>query len=250
MVTTPEKIQAWQFGAQIYLWGASINGTTGTGSPLSIDFNDIMDNLKMAGMGVFAARHDKWTLIADIIYLNADQTGLGLPAGPGPVTLDSLGMKAWIVQPVVSYAVYETDVDRFEVLAGARYLSLETPLGFTGPGPIENLTPSDDAWNGIVGVRGTHDFTEKWMDNIATHAKTDFSIIVYENWKNMRVIRGEMEKHWKVKNMLVWHLPNRHQGFSAKYRFFSKHDIALVLYVRKKYFLHRLRGRVWLRFLQ
>ena len=54
-------------------------------------------------------------------------------------------------------------MDRFEVLAGARYLSLETPLGFTGPGPIENLTPSDDAWNGIVGVRGTHDFTDKWM---------------------------------------------------------------------------------------
>jgi DNA modification methylase len=28
--------------------------------------------------------------------------------------------------------------------------------------------------------------------------------------------------------MLVWHLPNRHQGFSAKYKFFSKHDIAMV----------------------
>src|SRR4051812_43729955 len=37
-----------------------------------------------------------------------------------------------------------------------------------------------------------------------------------------------MEKHWKVKNMLVWHLPNRTQGFSAKYKFFSKHDIAMV----------------------
>jgi DNA modification methylase len=28
--------------------------------------------------------------------------------------------------------------------------------------------------------------------------------------------------------MLVWHLPNRHQGFAAKYKFFSKHDIAVV----------------------
>ena len=33
---------------------------------------------------------------------------------------------------------------------------------------------------------------------------------------------------WKVKNMLVWHLPNRHQGFAAKHKFFSKHDIAMV----------------------
>lgn len=72
------------------------------------------------------------------------------------------------------------------------------------------------------------DFTEKWMANIAKIQNEHFSIIVYENWKNLRTIWGEMEKHWKVKNMIVWHLPNRHQGFSAKYKFFSKHDIAMV----------------------
>ena len=71
-------------------------------------------------------------------------------------------------------------------------------------------------------------FTELWMANVAKYAKPDYSIIVYENWKNLRVIWAEMEKYWKVKNMIVWHLPNRHQGFSAKYKFFSKHDIAMV----------------------
>lgn len=71
-------------------------------------------------------------------------------------------------------------------------------------------------------------FTELWMSNVAKYAKPDYSIIVYENWKNLRVIWAEMEKYWKVKNMIVWHLPNRHQGFAAKYKFFSKHDIAMV----------------------
>jgi DNA modification methylase len=71
-------------------------------------------------------------------------------------------------------------------------------------------------------------FTELWMTNVAKYAKPDYSIIVYENWKNLRVIWAEMEKYWKVKNMIVWHLPNRHQGFAAKYKFFSKHDIAMV----------------------
>ncbi len=71
-------------------------------------------------------------------------------------------------------------------------------------------------------------FTELWMANVAKHAKPDFSIICYENWKNLRIIWAEVEKYWKVKNMLVWHLPNRHQGFAAKYKFFSKHDIAVV----------------------
>lgn len=72
------------------------------------------------------------------------------------------------------------------------------------------------------------DFTEKWMENIAKIQEESFSIIVYENWKNLRVIWGEMEKYWKLKNMIVWHLPNRNQGFAAKYKFFSKHDIAMV----------------------
>jgi DNA modification methylase len=71
-------------------------------------------------------------------------------------------------------------------------------------------------------------FISLWMANIAKHAKNDFSIISYENWKNLREMWNEMEKYWKVKNMIVWHLPNRHQGFSSKYKFFSKHDIAVV----------------------
>lgn len=72
-------------------------------------------------------------------------------------------------------------------------------------------------------------FTDLWMANIAKIAKTNFSIIVYENWKNLRTIWEGMEtQSFKVRNMLVWHIPNRHQGFSAKYKFFSKHDIAMV----------------------
>lgn len=71
-------------------------------------------------------------------------------------------------------------------------------------------------------------FTERWMRSISNIQKESFSIIVYENWKNLRTIWSAMEVHWKVKNMIVWHLPNRHQGFSSKYKFFSKHDIAMV----------------------
>lgn len=72
------------------------------------------------------------------------------------------------------------------------------------------------------------DFTTLWMNNVAKVAATDFSIICYENWKNLREVWGEMEKHWKVRNMIVWHLPNRNQGYASKNKFFSKHDIAMV----------------------
>ncbi len=72
------------------------------------------------------------------------------------------------------------------------------------------------------------DFTTKWMTNVNKTQKENFSIIAFENWKNIRTIWNEMEKYWKVKNIIVWHLPNRVQGFAAKYRFFNKYDIAMV----------------------
>lgn len=71
-------------------------------------------------------------------------------------------------------------------------------------------------------------FTELWMGNVSKIAKENFSIIVYENWKNIRTIWNEIEKYWKVKNMIVWHVPNRVQGFAAGNKFFNKHDIAMV----------------------
>lgn len=71
-------------------------------------------------------------------------------------------------------------------------------------------------------------FTELWMGNIHKVASENFSIICYENWKNIRTIWNEMAKYWKVRNMIVWHLPNRVQGFAAKNKFFNKHDIAMV----------------------
>lgn len=71
-------------------------------------------------------------------------------------------------------------------------------------------------------------FTDLWMDNIAKIQKPDFSIIVFENPKNLRTIWNSLERYWKYRNTIVWHLPNRVQGFSAKYRFFNKCDIAVV----------------------
>lgn len=72
------------------------------------------------------------------------------------------------------------------------------------------------------------DFTDKWMGNVAKVQKPDFSIIVFENPKNLRTIWNELEKHWKYRNTIVWHLPNRMQGFAAKYKFFNKYDFAML----------------------
>ena len=71
-------------------------------------------------------------------------------------------------------------------------------------------------------------FTELWMTNVAKVQKPDFSIIAFENPKNLKTIWSELEKHWRYRNTIIWHIPNRMQGFSAKYKFFNKYDFAIV----------------------
>lgn len=71
-------------------------------------------------------------------------------------------------------------------------------------------------------------FSDLWMANVAKVQKPDFSIIIFENPKNLRTIWNALEVHWKYRGTIVWHVPNRMQGFSGKYKFFNKHDIALV----------------------
>ena len=71
-------------------------------------------------------------------------------------------------------------------------------------------------------------FTELWMASVAKVQKPDFSIMIFEHPKNLRTIWNELEKHWKYRNTITWHVPNRVQGFAAKYKFFNKQDIALV----------------------
>lgn len=52
------------------------------------------------------------------------------------------------------------------------------------------------------------------------------SVMIFENWRNTVELWQAIEKYWKLRNMVIWHLPNRHQGFGAKHKFFSKYDIA------------------------
>ncbi|MBU6214348.1 ParB N-terminal domain-containing protein [Patescibacteria group bacterium] len=71
-------------------------------------------------------------------------------------------------------------------------------------------------------------FSDLWMAAVAKVQKPDFSILIFEHPKNLKTIWTALEKHWKYRNTITWHVPNRVQGFAAKHKFFNKQDIALV----------------------
>ena len=58
--------------------------------------------------------------------------------------------------------------------------------------------------------------------------KKGANILIFENWKNTPELWTSMAKYWKIKNMVIWWLPNRCQGFGREYFLFNKYDIAIL----------------------
>jgi len=51
------------------------------------------------------------------------------------------------------------------------------------------------------------------------------NVMIFENWKNTVELWQAIEKYWKIRNQIIWFLPNRCQGYSKKHFFFNKYDI-------------------------
>lgn len=167
----------WGFDVSVYVWLPTIEGKLaydipGFGDKLELDPGTILDDLKMTGMLAFEARKDRWSILADVIYLDLGQErddSVPLAIGSG-LELDlgaKLELVGWVAGVGGGYDVVRTDRARLGVLAGVRYFSMETDLSLRIDGPLppqvptENYSQRGKLWNGIVGVKGH--YGEKWQ---------------------------------------------------------------------------------------
>ena len=164
------ETEGWEYGTQVYLWGADLDITSAEGIHQEIKFADLVENLGFAFMGILAARRDKWTLLTDVIYLDVDDD-VENNLLPG-VQLKNLGIKAWVVTPLVAYRLFEGEKLSVNLVGGARYLWIEVPLEFQFSAPLppeqRNSSESDSVWDGVVGVRGRYELSDKWY--VSYHA--------------------------------------------------------------------------------
>lgn len=165
----------WQFGGDVYLWGAEIKADTTAGPKIDIPFHDIISDLDIAVMGQVSVRKDKLKFFTDIIYMDIDDTDKGsfsINVGPHNKKSIEVGdkinweMKAWIVQPAAAYRVYKNPKYSIDLVAGARYLWIEVDLELRTTGPFANrkvkTSDSGHNWDGIVGIKGDYEFNDKW----------------------------------------------------------------------------------------
>lgn len=157
----------WQWGAQLYLWGSGISGTTVTGDDIDIPFEDLISSLDLAFMGTLSASRGPWTLFADLLYMDVsedDTTTADLVGFPVEARVE-VQMESVVTTLGVAYEVLAGGATRLNALAGARYLWLRTDLDFQ-IGPIQRgVSASDVAWDGIIGLQGVTELNDRWYVN-------------------------------------------------------------------------------------
>lgn len=176
--------ESWEYGAEVYVWGAGIGATTVSGDDIDISFSDLISNLDMTFMGTFAARKGDLGLFADFIYLDvSDEDKTTAQIIHRPVKLDvDVEMKSFIATLGAAYRIAQTDSSELELLAGARYLDLEADLGFQiGAGVKHKVSDSDDVWDAIAGLRARTELSPEWYLTFYTDAG-----------------RGESDLTWQV----------------------------------------------------
>jgi hypothetical protein len=171
------------FTLQPYMWLPTLEGnlkyTTlpngSSGSPaIEIEPDDLLENLDLALLLTASVRKGKWSFVADCTYLElaaSDSAVRSVDFGGNVVTtsLDigaDVEMKGFVTTLVAGYRVFDEEILKADLVAGARYLWLEMDTEWnlaaavSGPGAGQTfarrgrMTEDGDVWNGVVGIRG------------------------------------------------------------------------------------------------
>jgi hypothetical protein len=186
--TQASTSSGWIFNVAPYIWLPTVHAnlqynlppTLGGRLPteLSSGPSDYISNLNFAAMLAADARYDRFSVLTDFIYTNANAGStnirsldfFGLPSMPISRSLEtstSSRMAATVWTLAGGYTVLEGDWGNFDLLAGFRYLGVNSTTNYSldltvvGPrgngasfGGIGGISASRTIWNGIVGLRG------------------------------------------------------------------------------------------------
>ncbi len=174
----------WSFRVAPYLWLPALDASA-TVSPSRLRLPDgsavglisltastspdsYLSNLNMAFMAMAEARKGRWSIYTDLLYTSFGDKDAKVRnvTGPAGFLTSQIERKARIELSATvwtlagGYQVIDRSDFALDLMAGARYLTLDSDLTLNVQGPIGRLSRQNkvsldqDAWDGIVGLRG------------------------------------------------------------------------------------------------
>ena len=133
-----------------YLWAVGIDGdiqARGTDANVSMDFQDVVDNLDMAGSVLLEANVGDWVSYAMVDYLALDTGDVDtrFPGRDADLELDST-----LATVATGYRVHMSERSTIDVQIGIRYAQMDTQVSIEGVGQRD---ADNTIYDGILALR-------------------------------------------------------------------------------------------------
>ena len=169
-----EENGEWKNTVYIYGWLPSLDGSMEfsvpgrPGEPDQSAESDFLDNIDAVFMASYTLKKDKWSFLADYLYLSASDSNEGsisLPPTlnrPAVNVASSTELTTWLLSLYGGYNVVDTGSVTLDVIGGIRYLSFEVDVAFAINDRHISLSPSIELYDGVIGVNGQIEINENW----------------------------------------------------------------------------------------
>lgn len=194
-----QEADTWHNEITIYGWLAGIDGDIrfpGATSPdITVQASDIIEDLNMVFMGNYVGNYNKWSLIADIIYMDIGE-GVRTPLLGNPTGID-LNISSTVFTGAVGYDLFSSPASVLVLVGGVRYMSLDVDAELECfDTQVTEISGSESLLDGIIGLKGAFMFGDKWYFPYAADIGTGASDLTYQlygaigyrfSWGDIRV---------------------------------------------------------------
>ena len=162
--TQPASSDVWQFQFTPYFFMAGVKGTVGVStftSDVDVPFSKVIDQVNFGFMGTFEAHKNKFTLLADLLYMDLGDS----QANAGPLFSSAeANFKEFILDPEVGYRLAETKGASLDVVGGIRYWHARMRLELhPGVLPGTEVEGSRNWMDAVGGLRGRAHLSPRWF---------------------------------------------------------------------------------------
>jgi hypothetical protein len=136
--------------------------------------SDYLDNLQFVGMLDLQVQKGRWSLMADIIYMdfsNNDRKAHfpgALPGSGGWTVGADTDLQALIIELAGAYSVFRNEHLNFDLLAGVRYAVIDGKVSLDIVGPLpgwfgsRTFSKTESFVDPIVGFKGKFELGKNW----------------------------------------------------------------------------------------
>lgn len=194
-----QETDTWQNEITIYGWLAGIDGDvripSGASPDLTVEASDIVEDLNMVFMGNYVGSYNKWSFIADLIYMDVGE-GVRTPLLGKPTGID-MDISSTVFTGAVGYDVASSPTSVLALVGGFRYMSLDVDVELEYfDTQVTEVSDSESLFDGIVGLRGAFMVGDNWYFPYAADIGTGASDLTYQlyaaigyrfSWGDIRV---------------------------------------------------------------